>query len=166
VRAVRFAFSAFWLGAAVLWWSGGWPRSNLRFDHPASEIVARLEGATRKVEGTGMGSLDLTGFPLDPRHVRITVSRNGNPEVVSCLVDVTDRSETSASVAVDCPIAAEATDSATGKAGREAITMVVTEHVVATVLSRPYDIDTVANHMMRLMVRRLPGIAAEQLEEP
>ena len=94
---IRFAFPIASLMAGGVWMASGASKAELDFPVPAKDVVQRLAGASRTVEGTGMGSLTLSGTGLDPRSVRISVSRAGSPNRVKCTVLVADENEASSS---------------------------------------------------------------------
>lgn len=160
MNLIRFAFPIASLMAGGVWMASGASKAELDFPVPAKDVVQRLAGASRTVEGTGMGSLTLSGTGLDPRSVRISVSRAGSPNRVKCTVLVADENEASSSASVDCTQTGAKTE-AMNKLGGEAMTIVVAEHVRSVALKQPYDIDGVGDRMLAFMARNAPLMAAQ-----
>ena len=161
---IRFAFPLASLAAGGMFMASGSSKAELDFPMPAKDLVQRLSGASRTVEGTGMGSLTLTSTGLDPRSVRISVSRAGSRNRVKCTVNVADESETTSSATLDCTQTGAKTE-AMNKIGGEAMAIVVSEHVRAVGLKQPYDIDGVGDRMLAFMARNAPMMAA-QMQPP
>ena len=161
---IRLAFPLASLAAGGVWMASGSSTAALDFPVPASDVVQRLAGGSRSVEGTGMGSLTLSGSGLNPRSVRISVSRAGSPNRVKCTVQVAEESETTSSATVDCTQSGAKT-AALNKLGGEAMAIVVSEHVRAAALKQPYDIDGVGDRMLAFMARSAPMLAT-QLQPP
>ena len=157
---IRFAFPIGSLVAGGVFMASGSSKAELDFPVPATEVVQRLSGASRTVEGTGMGSLTLSGTGLDPRSVRVSVSRAGSPNRVKCTVQVADESETTSSASVDCTQIGAKTE-AMNRLGGEAMAIVVSEHVRSVGLKQPYDTNAVGDKMLAFMARNAPLMAAQ-----
>ncbi len=117
---------------------------------PASEALARLSRADRVVEGTGMGSLTIAPDDTLGNTAIIKIHRAGDPHTVPCRVTVSAVSEASSRADVDCRQPGAGTSGAQ-EVATQAITLVMREHVRASVENRAYDIDGVANAMMMLV---------------
>jgi hypothetical protein len=139
--------------------------TSLAFAQPAAETMARLEGAERLVEGTGMGSLTIAPDETTENTIVITVRRAGDRHKLPCRVTVSAVSEASSRAEVDCHQNAVGNGAARDVA-TQAITLVMREHVVAAVEDRKYDIDGVANGMMLLIATNGPRLAAAMHSEP
>lgn len=157
---IRFAFPLTSLAAGGVWMASGSSQAELAFDLPARDVVQRIT-ASRTVEGTGMGSLTLSGYALNPREVRITVSRAGTTGRVKCTVRVAEESDTRSSAALDCTQTGAKTETL-NRIGGEAMTIVVAEHVHASALKQPYDIDGVGDRMLDFMARNAPVMVAQR----
>lgn len=141
----------------------------LIFAQPAGEAVARLGDADRVVEGTGMGSLmilpgETLGDETQGGDVAIFVRRAGDSHPVRCHVTVSSISETSSRAAVDCKQPGFERGGAQ-EVATQAITLVMREHVAATVDKRDYDIDSVANAMLTLVAVNGPKLAGVLQDE-
>ena len=157
---IRLAFPLTSLVVGGVWMASGSSQAELAFDLPAKDVVQRIT-ASRTVEGTGMGSLRLSGYALGPREVRITVARAGTSGTVKCTVNVAEESATSSSASLDCT-QSKAKNATVNRLGGEAMAIVVSEHVRASVLKQPYDIDGVGDKMLSFMARSAPAMAAQR----
>lgn len=157
---IRLAFPFTGLVASGVWMASGSSQAELAFDIAAKDVIQRIT-ASRTVEGTGMGSLKLSGLILNPREVRITVARAGSRGRVKCTVRVAEQSETRSSAALDCTQTGAKTETL-NRIGGEAMTIVVSEHVRASALKRPYDIDGVGDKMLDFMARNAPVMAVQR----
>ncbi len=161
---IRLAFPLASLVAGGVWMASGSSKASLEFDLPAKDVAQRLAQSSRTVEGTGMGSLQLSGYGLNPRSVRVTVTRAGSAGRVKCTVDIAETGESSSSASLDCTQSGAKTE-AMNRMGGEAMAIVVSEHVRASALKQPYDTDAVADRMLAFMARSAPAMAA-QMQPP
>lgn len=163
MSVIRFALPVASLAAGGVWMASGSSQADLAFDVPARDVAQRIT-VSRTVEGTGMGSLKLSATPLNPRAVRITVSRAGSPGRVKCTVTLADATPASSTAKLDCTQTGAKTE-AMNRIGGEAMAIVVSEHVRAAALRQPYDINGVGDRMLAFMARNAPAMAA-QMQPP
>lgn len=163
---IRIGFTAISLGAAALWLYSGSAEVSQSFAIPADQVIASLANSHRVVEGSGMGSLTVSGDgPTKPGVVRIGVMRAGNPHRAFCQVTVTAESANSSRADLDC--SQKGADEDVAKSiGGEALAIVVGEHVTASALHQAYDTDHVANAMLTLVARSAPALAANMGPPP
>jgi hypothetical protein len=164
---IRFIFGAISLSAAGVWMLSGSAQESYEFDLPANTVIQRLSASHRTVEGSGMGSLNLSGVSQPKAgQVKIAVTRAGNPGKVLCSIVIKATSPTSSLANLDCE--QSGSDENQMKAlGGEAMKIVVAEHVLASVLARPYNTDKVADQMIAFAARSAPVMVANlQPPEP
>jgi len=155
----KYALGSLTIGAVSVGMAIGPPDPPLTFNRSAPAAIARLAARERIVEGTGLGSLTLDGARLDEGAVRIRIARAGDAKTVRCRVAVHAVSPETSRAEVDCS-QARAGD-AMMEVGTQALTLIVREHVAATLEDRPYDVDRVADRMIALVVASRPAIAGE-----
>lgn len=158
--SLRIAFAAIGISASGVWMLSGSAQESYNFDLPASTVIERLNASRRTVEGTGMGSLTLSGeeqFRIG--RIKIAVLRAGSVRKLFCTVAVEATSQTASRADIDCEQAGSDKNPAHQLAG-QALRIVVEEHVVASALERPYDTDKVADRMIAFMARSAPVMAA------
>lgn len=161
-RLIWFAIS---LGGAGAYLASGSAQASQDFDVPAKTVLQRLGTSSHLVEGSGMGSLTVSGagsFAAD--QVKIRIVRAGEPKAVYCLVQVEELSPGSSRANLDCS-QPRAEQTPMLHLGEEAIAIVAEEHVAAAALARPYDVDGVSSKMIALAARSAPALVAT-LEPP
>jgi hypothetical protein len=150
------------MGIGWAWLGSGGSAAQMRFQMPARELAAKLGNSHRIVEGTGMGSLTISGFRLEPRVIRLSVSRAGGLKSLKCTVNVGEESATASTAALDCAQTG-ADQEQTKRLGGEAIAIVAEEHVRAVAEGRPYNVDAVADKMIAFVSFNGPAMAAATL---
>jgi hypothetical protein len=129
------------------------------FEQPADVAIKRLAAKTRTVEGTGMGSLKVSGGDVRKEEVAVWVGKAGGSRRIRCAVTVTATSDTASKAVTDCS-QPQAANQPIVSIGAKAMTIVVREHVAATIEPRPYDIDKVAEQMIALASMSAPVLVA------
>lgn len=129
------------------------------FEQASRSAIELLETKSRVVNGTGMGSLNIESSGRETGALLISVTRAGEPRGVNCRVTVTPVSQHQSSAEVDCN-QVHAGNKEMSRIGADALTIVVREHVAATIDNRPYDIDSVANKMIGLAMKNASVMAS------
>jgi hypothetical protein len=129
------------------------------FALPAATAIDRLESRSRIVNGTGMGSLNVSGGDVTKDGVAIWVGRAGDTRRVRCLVKVEPNGETASVAWTDCS-QSKAEGKPIAKLGVKAMDIVVREHVAATIDAREYNTDEVSNKMLALAAASAPVMVA------
>ena len=155
----KIALTGAALGAAWYVLPGREDGRSQTFAVPAATAVDRLGAKSRLVEGTGMGSLTIASAGTDGQALLIGVTRAGAPRSVKCRVTITPVAPAESNATVDCTQTA-GQDAPARDVAVKAVTMVVREHVAATVEARPYDIEKVADRMITLVAMNAPSLAA------
>jgi hypothetical protein len=107
-----------------------------------------------------MGSLTVSGeSQLTLGKVKVSVTRAGSPRAVFCVVAVDATSPTASLANLDCEQSG-ADENQMKALGSEAMKIVVAEHVLASVLDRPYNTDKVANEMIAFAAKSAPMLVA------
>lgn len=156
----KFAFAALAAGGAYIGLLSGEKDSAWTFDRPAASIVDRLTASRRIVDGTGLGSLTIAGAGMDGNAVRLSVTRAGERRSAHCRVHVEPLSPDTSRARLDCA-QADVQDERRRRLGAEGLAIIVGEHIAATALDRPYDIDRVADATIAFIVRNRPLLAQE-----
>jgi hypothetical protein len=157
---VRFIVGAIGLSATGAWMVSGSAQESIEFNLPASTVIQRLNASHRTVEGSGMGSLTVSGeSQLTLGKVKISVTRAGSPRAIFCTVAVEATSPAASLANLDCEQSG-ADENQIKALGSEAMKIVVAEHVLASVLDRPYNTDKVSNEMIAFMAKSAPMLAA------
>jgi hypothetical protein len=97
---------------------------------------------------------------MDGDAVRLSVKRAGSRQAAYCRVHVEPLSPDTSRARLDCA-QAHVENEQQRKLGAEGLGIVVGEHVAATALDRPYDIDRVADDMIAFIVRNRPMLAEQ-----
>lgn len=147
------------IGAAWYALSGGQSADSQKFVQPAETAIQRIETKHRVVNGTGLGSLTIESAGRDGQASLIRVKKAGALQAVKCRVTISPLSPGESSAEVDCTQPG-ADDQPARRLGVKAITIVMREHVAATIEDRPYDIDGVANRMIAFAAINGPALAA------
>lgn len=147
------------LAAGGAYYGFAQPSATQRFAHPADAAIKRLAVKSRVVNGTGMGSLTISGGNVNKDRVAVWVRRAGQMRSVKCLVTVVADSATESTATTDCA-QPEAAGKPLAETAIKAMTLVVREHVAATVDTRAYDVDKVADEMIALVMVSRPAIVA------
>lgn len=129
------------------------------FQHPADTAIKRLEAKSRIVNGTGMGSLTVSGGNVSGDGVAIWVSKAGQTRRLRCLVTVTPNGDAASTAETDCSQPQVADKPLVG-VGVKALDIVVREHVAATIDARDYNIDEVSDKMIALAAISAPAVEA------
>lgn len=135
------------------------------FSVPAPTARARLQSAHRVIEGTGLGSLTVQSAGADGDAALVGVTRAGQARTILCRVVVAADGPGQSRATVDCAQPGTK-DQPTRAAAVQAMTIVVGEHVAASITQRPYDIDTVANRMMALVASNVVLARAALEQKP
>lgn len=117
------------------------------------------------VEGTGLGSLTLQSMGADGKAALVGITRAGQVRAILCRVMIEAEGADQSRATVDCAQPYGRYDPARAVAVK-AMTIVVAEHVAASVAQRPYDIDTVANRMMVLVAGNVVLARAAMGQKP
>lgn len=155
----KLVLGGFALGAGYFAWPAKTPEPGRVFAQGAPVVTAQLERRRRVVEGTGLGSLTVAGVGTDRGAVLISVAKAGDPNRFVCRVAVAPVTPDSSSAQVDCTPPA-GRDGAIRDVGAKAMTMIVDEHVAATIDGRSYDTDGVADRMIALIAMNGAALAA------
>ncbi len=147
------------LAAGGTYYGFAQPSGTQRFTQPAGTAIERLAAKSRVVNGTGMGSLTISGGDADKDSVAIWIRKAGQLQRVRCVVTIAADSSTESTATTDCS-QPKAVGKPLAEVGVKAMTLVVREHVAATVEAREYDIDKVADEMIALVVVSQPAIVA------
>jgi hypothetical protein len=145
--------------AAYAAFSARQPKAVQSFAEPTTTAIDRLRVKRRVVNGTGLGSLTIESAGSERGALLIGVTRAGEARTVKCRVTISSLSERESRAATDCTQPAIA-NQPMGRLGDEALAVVMREHVAATIEDRRYDIDSVADRMMAIVVMNGPVIAA------
>ena len=156
---LRLALPIAAMGVGWAWLGAGSASEQMRFEMPAKQLASKLRASTRTVEGTGMGSLTMSGFALEPRVVQISIHRAGGAKSPKCMVTIGEESPEVSTATLNCAQPGENEDEAK-RLGGEALAIVVGEHVKATGEGRPYDVDSVADRMIAFAATNGPAMAA------
>lgn len=146
-------------GIAYAGFAPGGGSAKTEFETPVKTALDRLEAKDRVVNGTGLGSLTLSGHSRDKNTVLVSVRRAGAENRINCQITLTPVSSGGSSAETDCT-QAKTKDRPTAKLAVQAFNIVVQEHVAATIEDRKYDVEGVADQMLAFITVAGPFIAA------
>jgi hypothetical protein len=147
----------FWIGTAIVgavayFGFSAYPTAEESVALPRDEVVHLITGQPRTVVGTGFGSLQIRNAGVTDTAVNFSISRNGDPQSITCVVRVEADGETDTAIEPDCSGAA-AGRGPQAKLAARMMTVILREHVLAAAEQRPYDTATVSSRIRAMMMR-------------